>query len=268
MALLVNGETVDEAALRQEAHQMRSLLNEAQSGEPQSQIEARVREWALENLIERMLLRQAVAYDAEPLPAEALEEAVKQGRPPEAAESQLRVERLVARHAGRIAAPRHKDLVEFYRKHRESILLPEAVHVSHIVKNVGEGADEAAAAAAMRAIEEELKNGANFEELADRSSDCPGLGGDIGWFERVRMVPEFDAVVFTLPVGQFSPVFRTAFGFHIAKVLARRDETIASFEQARPHIEKQLLAAKKQKALERFLDHLRAHAHIEEVETA
>ena len=268
MALRVNGELVDDAAVRHEENLMRPRLNEAMSGSPPSQIDARVREWARENVIERMLLRQAVASDAEPLPAEALAEAAKQGRPREDVEMELRVERLAARHAGRIAAPRHKDAVDFYRKHRENMTLPEAVRAAHIVKNIGEGAEETVALEAIRAIEEELKNGANFEELADRSSDCPGLGGDLGWFPRGRMVEEFDAVVFTLPVGQLSPIFRTVFGFHIAKVTARRDESLATFEQARPQIEERLMADKKQKALERYLDHLRAHARIEEAESA
>ncbi len=268
MTFRVNGESLDEAAVRHEEDAMRPHLTEAMRAAAPSEIEARLREWARENVIERMLLRQAVTADTEPLPGEAVVEAMRNGRSREEAETGLRVEKLTARHAGRIAAPRHKDVVEFYRKHRESIRMPEAIHAAHIVKNIGEGADEAAAWLAIRAIEEELKSGARFEELADRSSDCPGRGGDLGWITRGRMVEEFDAVAFTLPAGQISPVFRTVFGFHIVKILARRDESAASFEQARAQIEERLMAAKKQKALERFLDYLRARATIEEVETA
>ncbi len=259
---------MDDAAIRHQENVMRPHLTESMRGAAPSQIEARLREWARENVVEHILLRQAVAADTEPLPAAALAEAAKQGLPPEEVEMSLRVERLAARHAGRIAAPRHKDAVDFYRKHRESVVMPEAVHAAHIVKNVGEGLDDAAALEAMRAIERELQNGANFEELADRVSDCPGRGGDLGWFPRGRMVQEFDAIVFTLPIGQISPIFRTVFGYHIAKVLARRAETAATFEQARPQIEERLMAAKKQKALERYLDHLRAHARLEETESA
>lgn len=262
MIMRVNGEPVDEAAVRNEENALRPHLADAMRGSAPSEIEARLREWARENVIERMLLRQALASDTEPVPAEALAEAVQGGRPREEAEAELRVERMAGRHAGRIAPPRHKDAVEFYRKHRESIRIPEAVHAAHIVKNVGEGMSEAAALEAIREIELELKNGAPFDQLAARSSDCPG--GDLGWFPRGRMVEEFDAVAFTLPIGQLSPIFRTVFGFHIVLVLERRDEAAATFEQARLQIEARLMAAKKQKALERLLDHLRARARVEE----
>ena len=78
------------------------------------------------------------------------------------------------------------------------------------------------------------------------------------------MVPEFDAVVFALKPGEVSPVFRTAFGFHIAKVYGHADERLATFEEARPQIERHLLTEKHQKALERLCDHLRARATVEE----
>ena len=74
----------------------------------------------------------------------------------------------------------------------------------------------------MQAVEQELRNGAAFAEVADRYSDCPGSGGDIGWFPRGEMVPEFDEVVFALAPGENSEVFRTRFGFHIVRVLERK----------------------------------------------
>jgi len=79
------------------------------------------------------------------------------------------------------------------------------------------------------------------------------------------MVPEFDAVVFALKPGEVSPVFRTAFGFHIAKVNARAEERMATFDEARPQIERLLMTQKHQSALERLCDYLRARAVVEEV---
>ena len=66
-------------------------------------------------------------------------------------------------------------------------------------------------------LRKELENGADFAELAQRLSDCPSCddGGDLGFFQRGDMVPEFDKVAFDLSPGTVSNVVETAFGFHL-----------------------------------------------------
>jgi parvulin-like peptidyl-prolyl isomerase len=260
LPLRVNNETIEDEAIREEIRTLRLRLAEAMPNEHPSAIDARAREWARENVIERVLLRQAALADPEPVPAEIIEKAGGNAE----AELQFRIERLAIRHAGRIASPRNKDVVDYYRQHRENMAIPEAVRAAHIIKNVDEKASEEQALAAIRAVEERIKSGETFEAVADELSDCPGSGGDLGWFPRGQMVPEFDAVVFAMKPGEISPVFRTAFGFHIAKVNAHADERMATFEEARPQIERLLMTEKHQKALERFCDYLRARATVEE----
>jgi parvulin-like peptidyl-prolyl isomerase len=230
--------------------------------EPPATIEARAKEWARDNVIERVLLRQAALADAEPVPPDVIEKA---GGNAVEVELQFRVERLAIRHAGRIAAPRNKDVIDYYRHHRDNMTIPEAVRAAHIIKNVDEKTTQEDALTGIQAAEERLKAGEAFETLADELSDCPGRGGDLGWFPRGEMVPEFDAVVFAMKPAEMSPIFRTPFGFHIAKVYEHVQERIATFEEARPQIERHLMADKHQKALERLCDHLRARATVEEV---
>jgi parvulin-like peptidyl-prolyl isomerase len=260
LPLRVNNEIIEDEVIREEIRTLRLRLAEAMPNELPSAIEARAREWARENVIERVLLRQAALADPEPVPAEIIE----RGGGNIEAELQFRIERLAIRHAGRIAPPRNKDVVDYYRQHRESMAIPEAVRAAHILKNVDEKASAEQALAAIRAVEERIRAGEAFESVADELSDCPGSGGDLGWFPRGQMEPEFDAVVFAMKPGEISPVFRTAFGFHIAKVNARADERMATFEEARPQIERLLLTEKHQKALERLCDYLRARATVEE----
>lgn len=248
--------------IREEIRTLRLRLAEAMPREHPSTIEARAKEWARDNVIERVLLRQAALADAEPVPAEVIEKA---GGNAAEAEIQFRIERLATRHAGRIAPPRNKDVVEYYRHHRENMAIPEAVRAAHIIKNIDDGTPEETALAGIRAVEERIKAGDAFEAIADELSDCPGNGGDLGWFPRGQMVPEFEAVVFAMKPGEISPVFRTPFGFHIAKVYGHAEERMATFEEARPQIERHLLTEKHQKALERLCDHLRARATVEEV---
>jgi len=265
LPLRVNNEIIEDEVIREEIRTLRLRLAEAMPNESPSAIDARAREWARENVIERVLLRQAALADPEPVPPEIIEKAGGNAE----AELQFRIERLAIRHAGRIAPPRNKDMVDYYRQHRENMAIPEAVRAAHIVKNVDdknvdEKASEEQALAAIRAVEERIKAGEAFEAVADELSDCPGSGGDLGWFPRGQMVPEFDAVVFAMKPGEVSPVFRTAFGFHIAKMNARTDERLATFEEARPQIERVLLTQKHQSALERLCDYLRARATVEE----
>lgn len=261
MPLRVNNELVEDDVIRDEIRALRLRLAEALPREHPSTIDARAKEWARDNVIERVLLRQAALADKEPVPAEVIEKA---GGNAAEAELQFRIERLAIRHAGRIAPPRNKDVVDYYRQHRENMAIPEAVRAAHILKSVDEKTTEEVALAAIRAVEERIKAGDSFETIADERSDCPGGGGDLGWFSRGQMVPEFEAVVFALKPGEISPVFRTAFGFHIAKVYEHAEERMATFEEARPQIERQLLTEKHQKALERLCDYLRARATVEE----
>jgi hypothetical protein len=267
MALLVNGEYVDDALLKAEARSIRPRLYEAMQGESPAKIEERVTEWSRENVIERVLLRQEVMADQTPVDAAECDAIVAQspGMPREEAEAALRIQRLMKRLTAKLSAPRHKDVVEFYRKNQTKFYAAEAVHAAHIVKNVDELVSEDAARGSIEAAARELEAGASFEELSDRLSDCPGRGGDLGFFSRGEMVNEFEQVVFGLAQGQVSPVFRTPFGFHIAKVYERRAEGILRLEEVRGQIEEALMNEKRERALGQLADRLRAKAVVTEV---
>lgn len=251
---------MEDDAIREEIRNLRLRLAEAMPNEDPSALEARAKEWARENVIERVLLRQAALADQEPVPPEVIEKAAGDAE----AELRYRIQRLVVRHAGRIAAPRNKDVIDYYKLHRNRMTIPEGIRAAHIIKNVNETSTEEAALAGIRAAEEKLNAGGEFGAVADECSDCPGNGGSLGWFPRGEMVPEFEAVVFSMKPDEVSPVFRTPFGFHIAKVFERSEERQATFEEVRPQIERQLMSDKHQKALERFCDFLRARATVED----
>lgn len=68
-------------------------------------------------------------------------------------------------------------------------------------------------------VQEKLKNGAKFEDLAKMFSECPSKkkGGDLGWFTKGAMVPEFEQTVLKLKVGEISQPVKTQFGWHLIK---------------------------------------------------
>ena len=94
------------------------------------------------------------------------------------------------------------------------------VRASHILVN-DEGDDEKNLAEANR-IYQELLNGADFQEMAKLHSNDPGSGqrgGDLGWFGKGAMVKEFEDACFNAKIGEIRPPLKTAFGYHIIKVV-------------------------------------------------
>ena len=76
-----------------------------------------------------------------------------------------------------------------------------------------------------KAVAEELKKGADFAELAKKKSKDPGAsdGGDLGFFTKDQMVPEFSAVAFALEPGKISDPVKSQFGWHVIKVEEKRN---------------------------------------------
>lgn len=121
----------------------------------------------------------------------------------------------------------------------------EEVHARHILVPTESEAREALA---------EIRAGGDFAAIAQRRSTGPGTreGGDLGFFRRGDMVPEFAEAAFALQPGQVSenPV-RSPFGWHVIKVEERRRAAPPAFEDAAPAIRQQLLQGEVQAAVER-----------------
>jgi hypothetical protein len=270
MALVVNGETIDDAVIREEVSLTRPRYNEMIDGLDPVAKEIQLWDWSKETVIERTLLRQEALKDPEPVSSEAIEEAVR-SLPPESGvsrgevETRIRLDRFLQKLTSKVQPPKNKETGEYYKKYKEQFRHPEMARAAHIVKNVNENTDEKTALAAIEEAEAVLRTGVSFEEVADRFSDCAGNGGDLGYFPRGEMVEEFDQVVFGLQPNQTSGIFRTRFGFHIARCYDKRPEGFRSFNEVRPDIERMLHMEKKERALEQFVDALKAKADIRSV---
>lgn len=285
---MVNGELVDDGLLAKEAEALRQRF-EGLSEEQKKQfglgpgtLERTAVEWARENVIEQVLLRQAALGDRSPLEDGAIEKGLqdvvaRHGGPEKFAEAgldeaqvrvdietRLRVDRLIASTTSKARPPRTKELAEFYRRNKDRFRTEETVRAAHIVKHVEKGVAEADAREAAEGLHARLQAGTSFEQIADEQSDCPGNGGDLGYFPRGKMVKEFEDVVFSLEVGKTSEVFQTVFGFHIAKLLDRRPAGTRTFRDVQDEIRGELLDQRRTKLLEDFVDSLRESAVIED----
>ncbi|MCX5777648.1 MAG: peptidylprolyl isomerase [Elusimicrobia bacterium] len=144
----------------------------------------------------------------------------------------------------------------------------EQTHARHILVGVEKNADmktKAAALAKIKSIKKELKEGADFDALAKKYSDDPASknkGGDLGFFAKGDMVPEFEKAAFALNVGQISEPVLTDFGYHIIKVEEKRAGKKASFDEVKNDLKEFLYQKSAQKRYEGWVKDLRSKASI------
>jgi parvulin-like peptidyl-prolyl isomerase len=277
--MYINGEFVDDALVRLEAVQIKQQLRAESPTSDDFSIEIQARDAAREMVIERILLSQSAKRDPTPVPPFVIEAELQKFReqaPQQAGcllprdeetlrsniENELRMQRFLAAITAHIPKPTNKQVAAFYQFAKQSLTVPENIHAAHIVKNVDESTSEADALAAIQQIQSSLQQGVSFEQLADEQSDCPGRGGDLGFFTRGEMVAEFDAAVFDLPAGSISDIFRTPFGFHIAKVYERRAARIPTLNEVRPELEESILRQTKIETIHAYMRDVRAQADI------
>jgi peptidyl-prolyl cis-trans isomerase C len=165
------------------------------------------------------------------------------------------------------------DARAFYDNNEERFVQPERVKASHILLQVNKDDTDAMRAqkkAEAQRILGELKKGADFAEMAKKYSDCPSKqqGGDLGYFERGRMVPEFEKAAFGLKKGQMSDVVETPFGYHIIKAVDHAAASTAPFDEAKQNIMQYLTEQKKQQALTTYFDSLRAASNVQVLDSS
>jgi peptidyl-prolyl cis-trans isomerase C len=153
------------------------------------------------------------------------------------------------------AATTDEAMKKVYEDASKQITGEQEVHARHILV---ETEDEA------KAVEEELKKGADFAELAKKKSKDPGAsdGGDLGFFTKDQMVPEFSTVAFALEPGKVSDPVKTQFGWHVIKVEEKRNRKAPDFEQVKAQIETYVT----RKAQADYVAKLRETAKIERMD--
>jgi peptidyl-prolyl cis-trans isomerase C len=140
----------------------------------------------------------------------------------------------------------------------------EEVKAAHILIRAAAGDDKAGKAAEdkIKAVIARLNKGEDFAKVAGEVTEDPSgkaNGGDLGYFTKEQMVPEFANVAFSLEKGKVSAPVKTQFGWHVIKVEDKRTKPKPSFEDVKPQVE-QFVA---RKAQAEFVTKLRADAKIE-----
>lgn len=189
-----------------------------------------LRDWAAENLRERIILEQ------------------------DAKAAGLTVEALMRQIADAAPQPTVADARAAYKAAPERFVAPERVHAQHIVIHRDQAPDPAQAILDLQNLRAEILAGKiAWEEAAAAHSSCPG-NDDLGFFPRGAMVQEFEDAAFAAPEGSVTDVVETPFGWHLIRVLAHLPEEPLLFEEAKERLLAELREARERAALEAYVD--------------
>jgi peptidyl-prolyl cis-trans isomerase D len=138
--------------------------------------------------------------------------------------------------------PTEREVQRSYNDNLELYSTPEQVRASHILFKTA-GKNDAEVKAKAEQVLKEVKAGGDFAALAKKYSEDEATakqGGDLDFFARGRMVPEFDEVAFKLQPGEVSDLVKTQYGYHIIKVTDKKPAAVRTLDEVRPQIVDQL----------------------------
>jgi peptidyl-prolyl cis-trans isomerase C len=162
-----------------------------------------------------------------------------------------------------------KEVQEYYTKNKARYEVKEQVRARHILLKVA-AKDPADKATAQKVKAEEIfkktqAKGADFAALAKEFSEGPTKtrGGDLGFFAKGRMVPDFEKAAFAMKIGSISKPVKTRFGWHIIKVEEKKEGRTRDFSEVKSSITKQIEARKNRTAKAKLLADLKKNGKVE-----
>jgi peptidyl-prolyl cis-trans isomerase D len=166
---------------------------------------------------------------------------------------------------GGVPQPSQQEIQQYFTAHQSEYSVPEQARSRHILIKVDAGADaktDAAAKAKAEGILKQIQGGANFADLAKKYSDDPGskdAGGELGFAQRGRMVPEFDKAIFSQKIGD-TQIVKSQFGYHIVQVEERQEAHSQSLSEVLPTIQATLIRQKVAEAEDNYAKALTSEA--------
>lgn len=168
------------------------------------------------------------------------------------------VTELFEKHVMANAKVSDQEVKAYYDQHKEEFAPTTQIKASHILVKTE---DEA------KKVMERLKKGEKFPDIAKAVSIDKGSaanGGDLGYFSKGQMVPEFENAAASMNVGDISsaPV-RTQFGYHIIKVTDKKKGAVIEFEKIKDMISQKLTGGKQKEAFEKYIAELKKNYKVE-----
>ena len=282
MPLFVNNKKISEDTIKTEMEKMRSDFKKSYPDMDETLQEKTLFEWAQENIAERELLKDYVKgreFDINETNVENEINKIRknfesdkefrkslnsQGKDLNKLKNEVRqklkIEKLLENLKEEGDSFSKKDLRMYYQKNKQDYTIPEQVKVKHIVNYVKQDDTENEALNCISKAKKEVDSGSAFEEVGKKFSDCEQI--DLGYFPKGKMVESFEEVVFDLDEGEVSDVFRTKFGYHIAKLYDRKPPQQLQFDEVKDTVKENYIEDKQATKVNEFVDKLKEEADI------
>lgn len=285
----VNGQEITVGKIMTHAKAQMQMIAQQVPAEQQSAAQQQVMKQTEEGMIMEIVLTDAVkaaGITTEPAEVAARIEQIKTQLPAETTieqmvtqqgltmdsfkeelTTQMAIQKMMEVEAEKVTEATDEEAQTFYNENTERFMRPEQVRASHILIKT-EASDTAEVKAAAKAKAETLakqaQDGADFATLAQENSDCPSKenGGDLNFFSKDRMVPEFSEAAYNMSVGDISGVVETQFGYHVIKVTDKKAAEQVAFTDVVANIKGYLTQQKKQQVVQAFAQDLRTKANI------
>lgn len=162
----------------------------------------------------------------------------------------IKIRKLTVRRIDNRIALADKELRDYYRENAEDFKWPERARALQIMTE-----DETTA----EQVRRKLVQGGDFPEQARKFSQSPdaSAGGDLGFFSRGQLPPEFESAVFSLKEGEISQVIKSIYGFHLFKLISKEKSRAMTFEESRDRVRAILTARKREEEFTQWVESLK-----------
>lgn len=271
---VVNGQAIPKAELTARLHAAINRLD--LSAPPDDYTLTRLREDTLAELIKIVLIAQEAQKEKVAVTDEEFQQRVKQVQDEyngkdirtilkeqertfdewaKAQREALLLDKLMEVKLGATLSVSDEEIRQYYDQNQAKYDYPAQVRASQILMYEEEVAKKAL---------QEIRTGADFAEVAKNYSESADAdkGGDLDFFAKGTMPPEFDDVLFALNMGEVSGVVKTPYGYQIFKLTGQREAHKVSFEDARPQITALLKKQKRMAAFDLWIGDMQKNANI------
>ena len=288
MPLVVNNQAIDDAIIDQEFSAIKAHY-ESMGSMSCCERDEEFRGYARDNIIFRALLTQEAQRSISEPNAKEVDEAFSKLKKDNGGDDQfyasmsltpdqdeiirndlamnMQVETLRENIFAEIEHPTEEELTKYYSNNKDQFRGEDEVRASHIFKSVREVEKREEIFNELCGIREKIINGLDFFEIAKSYSDKPEEEIDLGYYKRGELMDEFEIITFSMKLGEVSPVFNTAHGFHLAKVTDRKTGLTKPYEDVKSIIKEELILLAQDKKLREYVEELKSSADIKYTET-
>lgn len=285
MALIINGETIDDEIIEEEFRHIKGQYERALQVSC-CERDPEFRGMAKDNLVSRALLQQESRKRFPEISSEETSERLRKLIEQAGSEEQfymnigmpfkdesllhdtlangVRMDKMLQAAYAPEPEPSEEALREFYEHNQKLFLTEERIKASHISLNLSGARSRQEVYDTIRALRVQALEGADFDALGAEHNSNKDLSPDLGWFKKGEFMEEFEAIAFSMREGEISPVFTTQLGFHICKLTGREPAVPKPLEEVRAEVRQRLLEEHRDARFNELLEELKKGASVED----